>query len=477
MRHYELLIDGHFFGGPCDQGVGKTVSHSPYDGVTVGTAAEAGKPEAMAACAAASKAFEGWQVSSRRERIKVLRACATHIRARRAELCELMALEIGKPLVLAGAEVDRSALVFDLAADALTQPMGRILPADYDVRGDKVTILEERFPVGPVFCITPYNWPLMLAAHKVAPALAAGCTVVVKGSPLSPLCSLAFGSVLHEAGVPAGVVNFIQCDPSVAESAMTSPEIAAVSFTGSDRVGWHIKGLLPRKKVLLELGGDATALILADGDLKKAIPGCVKSAFGYAGQVCISLQKLIVADSLYDEAVEMAVAETEAIPYGDPLAAGTWCGPVISEESAQRIEDGINSAAEEGQLLAGGNRVGQVIQPTLLANVPSEHPFSRDEAFGPVLLIQKTGSFEEGAAAINSSRFGIHASVFTQNQTMVQRAFRELNVGGVVVNDAPNLRFDGMPYGGVKESGFGREGIESVIQELTEPRLLVHRWG
>lgn len=477
MRHYELLIGGHFFGGPCDQAIGKTTSRSPYDGATVGTAAEAGWDEVSAALDAAKEAFGAWRASPRRERIALLRRIASLIRERTPELAELMALEIGKPLMLAQAEASRAALCFDLAADLLTQPAGRVLPADYDARGDGLTIVEERFPAGPVFCITPYNWPLMLAAHKVAPALAAGCPVVVKGSPFSPMCSLAFGRVLHEAGCPAGTVNFVQCEAVLAEKAIKDPRTCAVSFTGSDKVGWHIKGLVPRKKVLLELGGDASAIVLADAELGRAAGPCVKSAFGYAGQVCISLQHMLVEDSVYDQTRELVVKESQAVAFGDPLAAGTWCGPLISAEAADRVSGWIDEAEKAGgKVVCGGSRVGSVIEPCVIENVAPDQKLSCEEAFGPVLVLHRVKDLDHAIEKVNSSRFGIHSSVFTQNQRAIQKAFRSLEVGGVIANDAPNTRFDGMPYGGVKESGFGREGLESVMLELTEPRVLVHRW-
>jgi acyl-CoA reductase-like NAD-dependent aldehyde dehydrogenase len=389
-----------------------------------------------------------------------------------------MTAEIGKPTVLALAEVDRGALVFDLAADLLTQPAGRVLPADYDGRGDGLTITEERFPIGPWFCITPYNWPVMLAAHKIAPALAAGSTVVVKGSPLSPVSSLALGRVLHEAGVPAGVVNFIQCEAALAEKAVKDPRTAAISFTGSEGVGWHIKGLVPRKKVLLELGGDASAIVLADAELARAIPPCVKSAFGYAGQVCISLQHMLIEQPVWEEGCRLVAEETEKVVFGDPAGPGAWCGPMITSEAADRVMAWIDEAEQAGAaVLAGGSRIGNVVQPTVLAHVPEGLKLTCEEAFGPVLILNPVQSLDEAISRVNSSRYGIHASIFTQSQRAIQKAFRELEVGGVVANDAPNTRFDGMPYGGIKASGFGREGCEAAMLEMTEPRVLVHRWA
>lgn len=471
-----MLIDGRFYGSPCDQEVGKGPAHSPYDGKIIGSAAEAGWSEVSAALDGASRAFETWRNSPLRERIALLRRIAVLVRERRQELAELMADEIGKPLGLAGAELDRTALTFDLAADLLTQPVGQVLAASYDGRGDGVRLTVERFPIGPVFAISPYNWPFMLAAHKIAPALAAGTTVVLKGSPMAAMCTLALGRLIHDAGCPDGVVNVIQCEAVLAEKAIRDDRVKMVSFTGSDAVGWRIKSLVPKKRVLLELGGDAAAIVLKDGDLDAAMTGCAKSAFGYAGQVCISLQRLYIEEAVWDECLAKLTAATEAIPYGAPKEPGVWCGPMIHSGHADRVMAWLEEAEQAGaKILAGGNRVGNVIQPTLLTDVPASVKLGCEEVFGPVLVVEKVSGLAEGIARANASRYGIHASVYTQSLKAADEAYRKLEVGGVVINDIPNTRFDGMPYGGVKDSGFGREGLQVAMEEMTEPKVLVLR--
>jgi acyl-CoA reductase-like NAD-dependent aldehyde dehydrogenase len=475
--HWELLIGGHFFGGPCDQAIGKAVARSPWNGSLVGTYAEAGWPEVDAALDAAADAFSTWRRSPRHERVALLRRIAALARERATELAEILILEIGKPVAWSRGEVARLALTFDVAADLLTAPMGQVVPVDYDPRGDGAGAVVERFPVGPVLAITPYNWPYNLAAHKIAPALAAGCTVVLKPSPLAALSSLALARLIHEAGCPPGVVNAVVCEPEVAERAALDPRVKVVSFTGSEAVGWRLKELLPHKRVVLELGGDARVLVLEGADLDAVVAKTVAGAYGYAGQVCISVQHVLAEASLAQELRDRLVAATKDCPTGDPRDETTVCGPLIHAGAADRVQEWVSEAVSGGAgLLAGGRREDNVVWPTLLESVPESLRLACEEVFGPVATFAAFEDFEDMVASANRSRGSIQVGVFTPRLDRARVAFEQLETGAVVVNDVPTLRFDSVPYGGVGRSGWGREGVAWAFQEFTEPRAWVVRW-
>ncbi len=471
-----MLIDGFFVGGPCDQSVGKQVIRAPFTGKIVGTAAEGGWSELKACLDAADEAFGDWRRSSRSVRQDLLRNVAKIVRERSEELSELLALEVGKPITASRGEVARLALTFDLAADQVAKFGVKSISLDQDPRGEGYQGSVLRFPLGVIFCIVPYNWPYNLTAHKIAPALAAGNTVIVKPSPLAPLSTLALIRILHEAGCPPGVVNAWNGHSSLAQKALADPRVKMLSFTGSATVGWKLKELLPDRKVTLELGGDASAIICRDADLDWATKRVVAGAFSYAGQICISIQHVLIDSAIYEQAKSMLVAQTRECPTGDPMLASTVCGPMISSEAADRVMAAIEEAVEMGaKLLAGGGRHGNVIQPTLLENVSAEVALGREEAFGPVLTISSFETTDEAVKQVNASQYGIHTGVFTSDFRLAESMFRDLEVGGVVINDFPTLRFDNMPYGGVKRSGFGREGVRYAMEEMSELKSLVIR--
>lgn len=476
MLHRELLVNGIFLGGPCDQGIGKGLSISPFDGSRIGTYAEAGWSECDAAIHAGWAAFEAWRGTPRGERQRLLRRIASAVRDRDGELVELLTLETGKPVAWSKGEVARLAVTFDLAADLLTTWGLEALPADYESRGVGYRVHVERFPVGVVLAITPYNWPFNLAAHKIAPALGAGNTVVLKGSSQAPLCTLTLARIIHEAGCPDGVLNAVQCPSRLAEKMATDARVAAVSFTGSPEVGWALKAKAPQKRVSLELGGDAFAIVCADADLDWAASRIVTGAYGYAGQVCIAVQHALVHRSVYAAIRERLVAATRACPSGDPRDPATVCGPLISVAAAERVDAWIDEAIRAGAIpLVRGARDGSLLAPTLLENVPETTPLGCQEAFGPVLGLAPFDDFDAAIARVNRSQYGIQTGVFTHDLRVAERAFRGLDVGGVIVNDFPTLRFDLMPYGGVKRSGFGREGLRYAMDELSEPKAMVVR--
>jgi acyl-CoA reductase-like NAD-dependent aldehyde dehydrogenase len=473
-----MLIDGHFIGGPCDQAVGKQVVKAPFDGAIVGTAAEGGWSEANTALNAASDAFKTWRSSPRRERQALLRRIASLVRERQSELADLLCREVGKPIVWAEGEVMRLGLTFDLAADLLSSYGLEALPVDYDPRGGGYRCLTERFPIGPILCVVPYNWPFNLAAHKLAPAIATGNTVVLKPSQQAPLSTLTLARLIHEAGCPPGVVNAVNVPSATAQKMAEDDRTKMLSFTGSPPVGWKLKGLLPEKRVSLELGGNASAIVCEDADLEWATQRIIAGGYGYAGQICIAIQHVLAHVSIYDDLRARLVEGTKTCPTGDPTKCEVVCGPLISEDAAAKVKEWIDEAvAKGGKLLAGGIMNGTIVEPTLIEEVPAETKLSCQEVFGPVMTLSRYGSLEDALAQVNSSHYGIHTGIFTHDIRQAERAFRELEVGGVIVNDYPTMRFDIMPYGGVKRSGFGREGLRYAMDEMTELKTLVVHTG
>lgn len=478
MLHRELLINGVFVGGPCDQAVGKLVIRAPYDGAVVGTAAEGGWSEVNTAIASAHDAFPKWSQSSRSQRRELLLAIAEKVGERADELANILTQEVGKPITWSKGEVSRLRLTFELAADLCESYGYESVNLSYDARGKDYESVVERFPIGPILGIVPYNWPLNLAAHKIAPALATGNTIVIKASSLAPLSPLTLARLIHEAGCPDGVVNAVACTSALAQKMALDPRIKKVTFTGSPAVGWMLKEKLPRKKVTLELGGDASAIVCEDANLEWATDRIVSGKFGYAGQICISVQHVRAQASVYEEVKALLIAKTRSCPTGDPMNPQTVCGPLIHEEAARRVMEWVDEAVAGGaQVLVGGERQGTLVQPTLIEGVPVNSRLGCAEVFGPVLTLSKFELFDEVLSTVNASPYGIHCGVFTKDEARRRRAFVELEVGGVVIDDYPTLRFDSLPYGGVKESGFGREGVRYAMDEMTEPKSLVIRRG
>ncbi len=476
MLHCEMLINGHLIGGSCDQSVGKQVVRAPYDDAIVGTAAEGDERDLRAAVDSADAAYQSWRKSPRRERQALLRKVAALVRERKDELVGILTREVGKPVVWSEGEVGRLALTFEDAADELAHFGLEQLPVSMDPRGDGYRCIVERFPIGVILGIVPYNWPYNLAAHKLAPALATGNTIVLKPSQQAPLSTLTLARLIHDADCPPGVVNAVNVPSKLVLPVAQDPKVKMVSFTGSPPVGWMLKKELSDKRVALELGGNATAIVCEDADLDWAIPRIISGKFGYAGQICIAIQHVLVHRSRYDEVRERLIKGTNKCPWGDPSDRKTVCGPLISGDAAQKVMDWIEEAISMGgKLLAGGKREGNVVLPTLLESVPRVAKLSCQEVFGPVLTLAPYDTLDEAISIVNSSEYGIQAGIFTHDIRDAERAFADLEQGGVIVNDYPTLRFDNMPYGGVKRSGFGREGVRYAMEEMTEPKCMVTR--
>jgi glyceraldehyde-3-phosphate dehydrogenase (NADP+) len=331
-----------------------------------------------------------------------------------------------------------------------------------------------RFPIGPILGITPFNFPLNLVAHKVAPAIASGNPIIIKPAPQTPLTALRLGQIMVEAGWPAGAISVLPCSNEVAAKMATDERPQMLSFTGSAAVGWQLKSQAGRKRVTLELGGNAAVLVHEDADLDLAALRIVSGGFSYAGQSCISVQRVFVHKTRWQTLAQKITAAVEALVTGDPLDEETQVGPMISEAAAMRAESWINEAIEAGaHLLTGGERNGSILQPTVIAKPPVGSKIYEEEVFAPVVTINPYETFEDGIAMVNASRYGLQAAVFTRDFGRIMQAWRELQVGAVLVNDSTSWRADQMPYGGVKDSGMGREGVRSAIEEMTEERLLI----
>jgi glyceraldehyde-3-phosphate dehydrogenase (NADP+) len=447
---------------------------SPYDGTLIAEVSLAGAAEVDQAIRAAQHAYlENRRLPSHRL-ARVARSLVEGIEARGEELARTIALEAGKPIALARGEVQRAVITFRLAAEEATRLVGELLPVDLEPRVEGFQAVVRRFPVGPVSGISPFNFPLNLVAHKVAPVLAVGSAMVLKPARQTPLSSLILAELLEEAGAVPGTLNVVNCDREVGRLLVTDPRLDLLTFTGSPEVGWTMKRDAGRKKVVLELGGNAAAVIHEDCDLETAAAKCVNGSFAYAGQTCISVQRVLVHRPVYQQVREMIVEKTKAFPCGDPLDPEVLCGPLIDSQNAERVLSWIDRAVEGGaRLLCGGKRQGNLVTPAVLEDVPREQPLYCDEVFGPVLVLEPYHLFDVALERVNDSVYGLQAGVFTRDIRRVHQAFEALEVGGVVVGDVPTVRVDNYPYGGVKASGLGREGVRYAIEDMTERRVLV----
>ncbi|MCX7793668.1 MAG: aldehyde dehydrogenase family protein [Thermodesulfovibrionales bacterium] len=390
------------------------------------------------------------------------------------ELSKLITLENGKPISESRIEVERAALTFKIASEEASRLNGEFLRLDRNPLSEKRWGIVRRFPSGTVLGITPFNFPLNLVAHKIAPAIASGNPVIIKPSSKTPLTAIRLGELLIEAGIPEGCLSILPCSSEIVEEFIFDSRIKVLSFTGSASAGWRLKKIAFNKKVLLELGGNAGVMIDRDCNLEFAIRRCVKGAFSYSGQICISVQRIYIHEDIYDDFVKGFVEAVSFLKIGDPLDETIHIGPLIDEENAIRIENWVNEALRNGaKLLTGGRRKGNFYEPTVITDVSSDMKIVCEEVFGPVVTLTRVKSFEEGIRAINDSAYGLQAGVFTEDIQKAFFAFEHLEVGGVIINDVPLYRVDHMPYGGVKMSGFGREGVRYAIEEMTELRLMV----
>jgi acyl-CoA reductase-like NAD-dependent aldehyde dehydrogenase len=407
-------------------------------------------------------------------RATVLHHVVRRIGDRREELARILAIEAGKPIRDARGEVARCEDTFRVAAEEATRIHGEYLALDISARAEGYEAICKRVPVGACSFISPFNFPLNLVAHKVGPAIAAGCPWVLKPASKTPVSALVLGEILAETGLPPGAFSILPCNRDGAELLTTDERLKLLSFTGSPEVGWAMKARAGKKKVILELGGNAACIVDRGADEDVAVRRIIVGAFYQSGQSCIGVQRIWVHESIYGRIQRRLIDAACALKSGDPLDEETFLGPLISENDAKRIEQWVDQAVTRGaRVLCGGRRHGAFYDATIVENVPPDAPLSCEEAFGPVATIEPFGRFEDACRRVNESRFGLQAGVFTRDLDAAMYAFNELEVGGVVINDVPSFRVDSMPYGGVKDSGLGREGIRYAIEDMTERRLLI----
>jgi len=446
---------------------------SPYNANPISVVHRAGPQDLEQAIAGASRAFATTRQLSSWQREQVLKRVAEGIARHRDELARTIALEAGKPVTTARAEVDRAAFTFGVAAEETKRIYGEIVPLDWLPGNENRVAHVRRVPLGPIAGITPFNFPLNLVAHKVAPALAAGNPIIIRPASQTPTAALLLGRLVLEAGWPPEGIAVVPSSTDVARPLVEDDRIKLLTFTGSPAVGWRLKAQAGRKRVTLELGGNAAVIVHRDADVAYAAERIAWGGFTNAGQTCISVQRVFVHEDVYDEFVADLVRGVEELNVGDPLNEDTAVGPVIDAANAERIEEWLNEAKAAGAtVLTGGEREGCLWQPTVLADVREDLRVASDEAFAPLVGITPFSDIDDAIDAAARSDFGLQAGLFTCDIRVIEKAFARIDVGGLMVNDVSTFRIDHMPYGGVKASGFGREGVRYAIEEMTEQKLL-----
>jgi glyceraldehyde-3-phosphate dehydrogenase (NADP+) len=446
----------------------------PFSGKLVARVAQATEFDVDQAMASTSSAAGPMGQLPSHARYNILQQIAALLYRRRDEFAQTITTEAGKPIADAKREVSRAIQTFTVAAEEARRIPGEVIPLDWTPGFDTHVGLLRRFPIGPILGITPFNFPLNLVAHKVAPALASGNSILIKPAPQTPLTALLLGEVALEAGVPSGGLNVVPCDNLLAERMVVDPRFKLLSFTGSVAVGWMLKAKCGKKKITLELGGNAGVVIESDADIELAAQRCAAGGFGYAGQTCISVQRIFVHHSIADLFTTKLLMHVARLKTGDPSDETTSIGPLIDHAAAERVEGWIGEAVADGaRVLLGGKRTGSLVEATVLSNVNPEMKVSCREVFGPVVTVTPYRQLSEAVALLNQSDFGLQAGIFTQDVNKIFYAHRHLDVGAVLANEIPTFRADHMPYGGVKDSGLGREGVRAAIEDMTEPRMLI----
>lgn len=446
---------------------------NPFNNEIVAGVCRAGIEEAKKAVEIAHNSRETIAAFPSHKKSEVLTNISQIILKRKEEMARTITLESGKPIRDARAEVDRSVLTFRIASEEACRISGEFMSLDRNPASEKRWGIIRRFPAGPVFGIAPFNFPLNLVAHKVAPAIASGNPVIIKPSSKTPVTALILGEIVMEAGLPHGGISVIPCNPEVAEAIALDDRIKVLSFTGSASVGWSLKAKASRKKVLLELGGNAGVVVDENADIDYAVKRCVTGAFSFAGQVCISVQRIYIHEAVYEQFIGKFIPLINNLKQGDPLSDETDICPVIDADNADRIAAWVDEAKAKGaRVLAGGAGNSNFYAPTVLADTSPQMKVNCMEVFGPVVTVSRIRDFNEGLKAVNDSDFGLQAGVFTRDIAKAFKSFESIEVGGVIINDIPTYRVDHMPYGGVKSSGFGREGVKYAIEEMTELKLM-----
>jgi acyl-CoA reductase-like NAD-dependent aldehyde dehydrogenase len=468
MEPKKFLINGEWL--PSDV---KRAVINPFNNAVVGEVFQASPKHIDLAIGSAAEAFRKTRLLSSYERAEALWFIAQQIEAHKDQFTRLIIAETGKPITFSRVEVERCIFTFSVAAEEVKRIEGSVLPLDVAPKsGDRVAIVR-RFPLGPIGAITPFNFPLNLVAHKVGPAIAAGCSIVLKPSSKAPMTALLLSEIIDESPLPKGAFNIVPCLADEADQLITDKRIKLITFTGSPAVGWPLKNKAGKKRVVLELGGNAGVIVDKDADINFALQRIVQGAYGNAGQSCIAVQRVFIHEALHDRLLDQLVKMTKSVATGDPENERTIVGPMVDERAASKVEGWIFEALAQGaRLKCGGRRTGAVLEPTVIVDVKPEMKVCAQEVFAPVVTVEQFSDFKDAVARVNRSDYGLQAGVFTNSLDNVMYAFRELEVGGVIINDASSYRMDHMPYGGTKDSGFGREGIRYAIEEMTEMKLL-----
>ncbi|MFQ5877097.1 MAG: aldehyde dehydrogenase family protein [Acidobacteriota bacterium] len=466
----KIYIDGKW------HPTGRTATvRSPFDGREVTRVHLGGEPEMERATGAAIRALADMRAMSRRQRADMLLRISEGVARRKDEIAATMSDEMGKPIRFARAEVDRCVSTFTTASEEAKRWTGELVPVDVEPHTAGYFALTLMVPLGPIAAISPFNFPLNLVAHKLAPCLAIGSSMVLKPARQTPLEALTLAEIVEEAGAPPGAFNVVNCEPAVAERLASDDRFPYLTFTGSAAVGWRLKQKAWRKRrVTLELGGNAACIVHSDADLDHAVQKCLSAGFGQAGQSCISVQRVLVHEPVYDSFRERLLEGVAGLRAGDPRDPQTVVGPVIDAASAERILSWIAEAKAAGaRVLTGGTREGNLVRPTIVADVDPKMKLSCREIFGPVVTLSRYRDFEDAVRIADDTVYGLQAGVFTHDIRLIRHAALNLTVGGLMVNEVPSMRVDNMPYGGSRDSGIGREGPLHAMHEMSEPRLLM----
>ncbi|MBR2564158.1 MAG: aldehyde dehydrogenase family protein [Paenibacillus sp.] len=464
-----------FIGGKYTESVQYTTLQAPYSGETLAEVASASAEETERAIIAAVKARKAMRQMPAHQRADLLYKLSAMLEERKEEAARIVALEAAKPITAARAEIDRTIETYQFAAEEAKRLTGETIPMDAAKGGKGRMGYTMRQPLGVIGAITPFNFPMNLVAHKVGPALAAGNSIVLKPAEQTPLSAYYIASLLQEAGLPDGALNVVSGDgKTIGDVLVGHPDVAYITFTGSPAVGTSIRSNAGLKRVTLELGSNAAVIVDKDADLNKIIPRCVTGAFTYQGQVCISLQRIYVHQAIAEEFIHRFTEAAEQVVIGDPLNEDTVVSALITSKDVQRTLDWIEEAKQAGAAVAaGGEAEGGILRPTVLVNVPRDAKVSCQEVFAPIVVINTVNSVEEGIQHVNDSMYGLQAGVFTSDIQTALRAVDEIEAGGVMINDIPTFRVDHMPYGGVKQSGIGREGVKYATEEMTELKFVM----
>lgn len=478
-RAYKQWIGGEWQSSKSAQEV-----RSPYSGDLVAKMAQCDQSQVEAALESAHSAFDVFKKTSRYLRSRLLAGMAQKFSDRRADLVERIVSESGKPRMLADIEVNRAIMTFTIAAEEAKRLGGEVVPVDIDASGRAYGTAHAYWvPRGTVLAITPFNFPLNLAAHKVAPALAVGAPVIVKPPPQAPGATILMAEIFEHVAreisdasemVPLAALQVISGANEMVEKMVVDHRVATLSFTGSDKVGWMLQQKAIRKKIALELGGNAAVIIDADANLQRAATRCAFGGFSYAGQTCISVQRILVHEAVASKFEKLLVEEIKKLKVGDPNDKDTVIGPLIDQRACERLASWLDETTKDGgRVVLGGKLKGSMMEPTVLSNVKPNHKMNAEEAFGPVVTIETYADFARALEVVNRSKFGLQAGVFTDSNTKIRQAIETLDVGGVIINEIPTYRADNMPYGGVKDSGLGREGVKYTMQDFCEIKTVV----